>query len=208
MNIKPIFSKHTAGIALIASLLAACSTPSEDSTNAMTADVSETVTTVDGVPGGVVTRTARLEATVKAIDYDARRVTLVDDNGTQKTVDIGPDAVNFNQVEKGDRVEIAYVEEMAVYLRGAGAAPEDGLSGAAGRAPEGEKPRGFAAGSVEMTAVVTAVDLAEHTATLQFPDGSSHILPVRDDVELSTDHVGREVVVQSTEAVAVSVEKP
>jgi len=50
--------------------------------------------------------------------------------------------------------------------------------------------------------------LWHHTATLQLPDGSSKTFKVRPDVELTKDNVGTEVVIRTTEAVAISVEKP
>lgn len=69
------------------------------------------------MPGGVTTRTARITATVTAIDYEKRSVTLQDGKGGHKTLAVGPEVINFNQVEKGDRVKLVYVEEMIVYLQ-------------------------------------------------------------------------------------------
>lgn len=58
-----------------------------------------------------------------------------------------------------------------------------------------------------MTAKVTAIDLANHAATLTFPNGESRTVPVRPDVELREDQVGREVVIQKTAAIAIAVDK-
>jgi hypothetical protein len=59
----------------------------------------------------------------------------------------------------------------------------------------------------QQTATVTAIDLAQHTATLQFPDGTSKTIAVRPDVDLSKRKVGEQVVIRTTAAVAVSVQK-
>ena len=45
-------------------------------------------------------------------------------------------------------------------------------------------------------------------ATLLFPDGTSHTFKVRPDVDMTKQSVGDEVVIRTTEAVAISVEKP
>jgi hypothetical protein len=43
---------------------------------------------------------------------------------------------------------------------------------------------------------------------LRFPDGSTEILPVRDDIDLDQRRVGEQVVFRVTEMIAISVEKP
>ncbi|WP_111494114.1 hypothetical protein [Marinobacter bohaiensis] len=196
-----------ATVACTAILLAACAGTPDEPPKPMTADVEESVVTEPGVPGGIQRRTARISATVKAIDYSERSVTLVDDNGGEKTITIGPEAVNFNQVEKGDQVNVEYAEETVVFLRELGEMANDGAAGLATRAEEGGTPAGFAGATTEITALVTGVDLANHTATLMFPDGTEAEVPVRPDVALSDDQVGREVVIRTTAAVALSVEK-
>jgi hypothetical protein len=62
--------------------------------------------------------------------------------------------------------------------------------------------------TTQFTTKVTAVDLKHHTATLQLPDGTSKTFNVRPDVELTKETVGVDVVIRTTQAVAISVEKP
>lgn len=160
---------------------------------------------IEGVPGGVERHVAYLKATVKKINYETRVVKLTDDEGNTRAFKVGPDAINFDQVKQGDRVEIAYAQELLVYLKEKDAPSNDGASGMVERAPEGEKPQAVAVKTAEMTAVVTAVDLDKHTATLKFPEGESRVVQVRPDVEVREDHVGREVVFRTTMATAISV---
>ncbi len=75
-------------------------------------------------------------------------------------------------------------------------------------APKGAKPGVVMADTAELTTRVKSVDLKEHKATLEFPDGSTKTVAVRPNVKLSATDVGREVVIQVTQAVAVRVEKP
>jgi hypothetical protein len=64
------------------------------------------------------------------------------------------------------------------------------------------------ANTKQVTATVTAIDLGHHTATLQFPDGSTHKIAVRHDIDLSKRRVGEKVVIRTTDAIALKVEKP
>lgn len=64
-------------------------------------------------PAGTITTTVDAMATVEDIDYAARTVTL---KGALKTMTVKVDeaAVNFDQVKKGDTVNITVIETMAV----------------------------------------------------------------------------------------------
>ena len=203
---KSIYSTwlSIAGLAFAAVLMTACATDSNDQ---LSAKASESSVHAEGVAGGVETRVLRITAKVKSIDYKTRKVTLEDDKGNKKTLTIGPDAVNFDQVKKGDQVNIEYMEQLVVFLKEKGAPNTDGVAMLAGRAPEGDKPAVVMGGTVEMTAVVKELDLDNHTATLQFPTGDLQVLPVRSDVVLKKDMIGSEVVFQATTAVALTVEK-
>ena len=88
------------------------------------------------------------------------------------------------------------------------APPSDGGATLVALAPQGAKPGGMMANTVQVTAKVTAIDLQHHRATLQLPDGTTHTVAVRPDVDLTQRKVGEEVVIRCTEALALSVEKP
>jgi hypothetical protein len=90
----------------------------------------------------------------------------------------------------------------------AGEPAPQGDAGLVALAPQGAKPGGLMANTVQITAKVKAIDLKAHKATLEFPDGSSKTFAVRKDVDLTKGKVGDEVVIRATEALAVSVSKP
>ena len=159
-----------------------------------------------GVPGGVSTNTAKMTALVTAIDYKKRTVTLKNDQGEKRTLKVGPNATNFNQVKTGDHVTVEVAEELAVYMRDKNAPNNDGAAGMIAQAAPGEKPAVLFADTVEVTAVVKALDFNKHTATLQFPDGSTKTVAVREDVVLDKKQIGRQVVFRMTSATAVTVE--
>jgi len=162
----------------------------------------------EGVPGGVVVETHKMTATVTGIDAANRKVTLVTPEGKKDTVTCGPEVVNFDQIHVGDQLKVVVTEQLAVYMAQAGATPSDGAAAVVALAPKGAKPGGIMANTVQVTAKVTAIDLKHHKATLQLPDGTSKTFPVRKDVDLTQRQVGEEVVIRTTEAVAISVEKP
>ena len=172
-------------------------------------------------------KTVEISARVTAIDHANRRVMLLGPNGEKKTVTVGPEAVNFDQVRVGDLVNIRATEELVVGLIPERAAvPEgkavqslgyidteavdpmpDGAAGIVALAAKGAQPGGLVAGTMRTTATVVAIDHAMRTAKLEFKDGSTQTFPVRADIDLSRHKVGERVFFQLTEMIAISVEK-
>ena len=161
-----------------------------------------------GVPGGVRVDTCKETATVTAIDKTSRKVTLVTPDGAKSTVTCGPEVANFAQIEIGDQVKATVTEQLVVFVRNPGETANDGAASVVALAPIGDKPGGVMANTEEITAKVTAIDVKHRKATLLFPDGTSHTFKVRKDVDMTKHKVGDEVVIRTTEAIAVSVEKP
>lgn len=203
------YYKSLTGVVLLASMAMIYSgcAENEDSEMAPTAEATTAVLFAEGIPGGVVIDTLTLDAEVTAIDHEARTATLLLPGGEKLPVSVGPEAVNFDQVQKGDRVKAAVSETLAVYVGDENAAAGDGTATVAMRAAKGEQPGGMAAETSRVTATVTAVDLEAHTATLQFPDGSTETVDVRPDVELTEQSIGTKVVFEITSVIALSVEK-
>jgi len=163
---------------------------------------------VEGVPGGTAVATYELTASVAAIDQASRKVTLVDAAGIKKTVKAGPEVINFDQIRVGDQLKITATEELAVSVAGAGETPSDGGAQLVALAPKGAKPGAIMAETTRVTAKVTAIDADHRKATLQFEDGTTRIVAVRPDVDLSKRKVGDTVVIRLTEALAIEVAKP
>jgi translation elongation factor P/translation initiation factor 5A len=161
-----------------------------------------------GVPGGVIVETYKVTATVAAIDAVSRQVTLTMADGAKTTVKAGPEVVNFDQIQVGDQVKATVAEQLVVFVRKNGEPANDGEAAAVALAPVGAKPGVVMANTVEVTAKVEAIDLGRRKATLRFPDGRSQTFKVRPDVDMTKAKLGDEVVIRTTEAVAISVEKP
>jgi len=168
---------------------------------------SATIVT-EGVPGGITVDTVTMTAKVTAIDYDKRTVTLLGSDGSESKIDVGPQAINFDQVKVGDLVKVKATEETVVFLGGQDSAASDGAAAMTAQAAKGTQPGGMVVGTMQVTGTVKELDPTHQMATLQFEDGSTKIFPVRDDIDLSHYRVGQKVVFQVTHMVAISVEKP
>jgi len=161
-----------------------------------------------GEPGGIVVDTHKITATVNAIDAASRKITLVTPDGTKTTFKAGPEVVDFNQIQVGDQVKAMVAEQLVVFVRKSGEPASDGAAGLVALAPVGAKPGVLMANTEEVTAKVEAIDLQRRKATLRFPDGKSKTFKVRKDVDLTKAKLGDDVVFQTTEALAITVEKP
>jgi len=166
------------------------------------------VATQPGVPGGVIINTYQITATVKAINAEDRKVTLTDADGKDAVIKCGPEVVNFPQIQVGDQVKATVTEQLVVAMATDAGTQGNAAATAVALAPVGAKPGGMVAQTVQVTATVAAIDLKHHRATLEFPDGSKKTFAVRPDVDLTQRAVGEKVVIQATESVAISVQKP
>jgi hypothetical protein len=181
-------------------LFTACTTLTTEQTT--TADVRA------GVPGGKVSQTTELKATVTAIDAAKRKVTLVSNHGEKFTVVAGPEVVNFPQIRVGDRLTVSYTEAFVVRMAKPGEKIVEDATADVSLAAEGAKPGLKITTKGSIVATVTKIDPKSRKATLRFSDGSSETIKVRDDIDLSRHEVGEKVVIQTTESRAIKMEKP
>ena len=196
-------TKMTLLAAMIAGIVGCSTKPDEP----LDAKVNTEVTQVKGTPGGIVTQTQVLTASVVEIDRDKREFVLQDEAGHRRHVIAPPEMVNFPQLAVGDTVKATLMVETVAYLHDADTAKTDSETFLAAAADEGEKPGMLVSGRTQVTALVTAIDILARTASLQFEDGSTRVVPARDDVVLTHDLIGKQVVIIMTTAVAAEVIK-
>lgn len=189
-------------LSLAAALLVGCQSNDDE----LSTEYDRTEAYTEGVPGGAVIETDELQARVTAIDPAKRTFTLEDSDGNTRTFHAPPEMHNFEQLKVGDRVRAVVALERIVYLRQPGEAPTDGAAGVVAAAPLGSKPGMLVADTIEVTALVKAMDTKLRTATLQLPDGTERTVKVRPDVDMKTEYLGRQVMLRMTSAFAISVE--
>ena len=197
-------------LSLVPAAALVCTSCSTDSSGegGTSATVTREGSTQAGVPGGVVIDTYKITGKITEVDHAKRTYTLLTPDGRKTPYKAGPEVANFDQVRVGDQVKATVTESLVVRVREKGEPRSDGETGLVALAPKGEKPGVLMADTVEVTTRVKSVDVNSHKATLEYPDGTIRTVSVRPDVKLSPEDVGREVVIRSTEAVALSVEKP
>jgi uncharacterized protein YraI len=67
-------------------------------------------------PAGVNTVVTQLTATVDAVDYANRKVTLKGPAGNKRTIDVGEEVKNLDRVKPGDQVDIRHTEALAIEI--------------------------------------------------------------------------------------------
>ncbi|WP_236202280.1 hypothetical protein [Pseudomonas pseudonitroreducens] len=190
-------------LSLAVGVLVGCQSQKNDE---LSYQFDNTESVAKGVPGGAMTETEEVQASVSAVDLSKRTFTLTDDQGNSRTLQAPPEMRNFEQLKVGDRVRAIVTMERLVYLREPGQPAGSGVAGLLATAQPGNKPAMLAADTVEITAVVKSMDTSKRTATLQFADGSQHTVNVRPDVQMKREYLGRQLVMRVTSAVAVSVQ--
>ena len=165
---------------------------------------------VEGVAGGVMVRKVQLQVEVLSVDRENRQVVVRGPQGNEFSVKVGRDAVNFYQVQVGDRVDVMVARELLIYVPDAGedqGETPDGTAVAEASAAEGEQPAGMMVASTKITAKIKAMDIPTRKATLVFEDGSEETFDVRPDVTMENYQVGQDVVFLITDFLALQVRK-
>ncbi len=149
-------------------------------------------------------------ATVEAIDYDTREVTLKGPLGNKATFTVDKRVKRLNEVKVGDLVQADYYISVAAELRKPTAEEEKNpivLLDAAGKAPPGSSP---AAGGLRRFKVVTTIeglDRPTRTITVKGPRGNYLTARVENPSRLTEMRIGENIVVTYTEALAISLQK-
>ena len=167
------------------------------------------VSTTINAQGVKVGAAVKVTAEVVAIDRVDRTVALLGPRGNVVEVEVGHEARNFDQIEVGDRVKVAYYESVAIFIGKKGQKPKASAGLVAARSEKGDKPAGVVVEVVDVTATVQAIDRKTRKVSLKRPDGKLVTHKVDESVKaFDTLKVGDSIHARITEAIAISVEKP
>jgi hypothetical protein len=161
-------------------------------------------------PGVTLSQTAHLQATVEDIDYARREVTLKGPEGNSVRLAVGDSVKNFPQMKKGDHVNIAYYESVALAVAkpGEDLQPTSRTDALATRKP-GQRPGGAAVSTVETTATIEDIDRENREVTLKGMDGNTVKVKVDPSVgNLQRIKEGDTIKATITQALAISVDDP
>jgi hypothetical protein len=157
----------------------------------------------------VVVDVVAVEATVEAIDYDKRVITLKGPEGNVRAFKVRKNIKNFDQIKVGDKIKSEYVESFAVFIRKSDKPASADEAREVMVAPKGQKPEAAAVDTVEVTAKVEAIDYKNRTVSLKGPEGNTRTFTVDKRVKgFKKIKKGDDVTLRHTEAFVVSVVKP
>ena len=162
-----------------------------------------------GPSGAGIGQAVEIQATVTEVDKVKRTVTVKGPRGKTKTLTVGKEARNFDQVKVGDTITLTYIEALTVKLEKAeGATPGKTVTEEIKRAAPGEKPGGEMTSQTTVVGTVTLIDEKTQMVTVRGPEGNELDLKVKDPAKLKNVKVGDLVKATYTEALAISVSTP
>ena len=188
-------------IVALFSMTAFAATPNEEAASASEDVVMEK-------PSLFASQSRTVSAVVEAIDHETRVVTVRKPDGEEITFTASEEARNLPQVQVGDVLVAEYVESLSIQV-----VADDGMGtdaakmAAVGRAEEGAMPGVAAMDSSVVVAKVVEINLDANTFKLAGPDGVVEEFVARNPDNLRRADVGDLVVITTTEAIAVTVER-
>ncbi|MCU0560816.1 MAG: hypothetical protein MUD16_11585 [Desulfobacterales bacterium] len=161
-----------------------------------------------GKPGVVVTDVLEVRAVVEAIDPAKRLLKLKGSQGRSFSLKADASIKNLQNIKRGDRVRVDLIESIAVSVRRSDQPPNAAEARLVSVAPKGAKPAILLAETVQMAAVVEAVDLKAHALAIRERSGARKTVAVdRSFKKLGEIRKGEDVILRMTEALAIRIEK-
>ena len=162
-----------------------------------------------GKPEGLLTEVVAIVATVEAIDYQKRTLSLKGSDGKIFTLKVGQGLNNFDQIKQGDQLKAEYLEALGVYIRKPDWPPAVVEAGNIAVTPKGGPPAVVVVDTIQLPGTVEAINHANRTVTLKGPEGNTKTFVVHQNAKrFEKLKKGDEIVLVITEAVAISVQKP
>jgi hypothetical protein len=161
-----------------------------------------------GEPGAVVADAVEEVVTVRAVNQQARTVTLQGPEGNVVTMKVPPEAQNLDQVYAGAKFLVRYLQSIAVFISPTGGAPSADEGSAMQLAEKGATPGGVIVTVKQVKARVDAINYDNRTVVLTGPEGNKVKLVVDERVQrLDEVKEGDIVVVRYTEALGMKMIK-
>jgi len=155
----------------------------------------------------VTSQLTTVQATVQGVYPDKRSLTLVGEDGQQRTIFVGPD-VKLEKLHVGDKVKVSLYRGLAAQIaKGDQKVTDPAAATFAYKNPAGQ-PGGGAGASMTVKVTILGVDPGTNTVAFQQADGSQHVIAVKSpnmQKFIRTLKAGDVVDVTYTESVAVNV---
>jgi hypothetical protein len=181
-------------LALIGSLLAACSSEPE------TTPTPKSRGEVAGI---------KISATVESVDVGGRKITLKGPSGEPEIYTVGEEVKRLAEIKVGDTITLDYKVAAVAELRQPTEEEKKTpllLAQGSERAPASQPPGGAFARAVRAVAFVEAVDSKQMNFTIRGPKGGMIKIPVSDPAKLDQVKIWQAVVVTFIETALITVE--
>ena len=149
------------------------------------------------------------EGTVTKIDKKTRTIFFQNNEGESKFI-AGPEIKNFDQIKKGDRLNVNYELAVAIELI---KTKSDGIRSKVETSSEatskaGEKPARIITNTTTIIADIVAVDRPKKLVSVKGPSGKITVVTVKNPQLLADANVGEQVKVIYFDAMAASITAP
>ena len=149
------------------------------------------------------------EGSVVKVDKKTRTITFKNQEGESKFV-AGPEITNFDQIKKGDRVNVTYELAVAIELI---KTKSDGVrskveTNTVTKSKINEKPSETITNKTTIIADIVAVDRDKKLVSVKGPSGKITTVNVKNPALLADVNVGEQVKVTYSDAMAASITTP
>jgi hypothetical protein len=149
------------------------------------------------------------EGKVTKVDKKTRTIFFKNNEGESKFV-AGPEIKNFDQIKKGDLLEVTYELGVAIELI---KSKSDGIRSKVETTSEssaklGEKPMRTITNTTTIIADIVAVDRDKNMVSVKGPSGSITLVKVNNPALMSDITVGEQVKVVYSDAMAAKITTP
>jgi hypothetical protein len=142
--------------------------------------------------------------TVEAIDRKNRKLTVRSPDGESTTITVPPETKGFDNLKKGDKIDVDFYRSVAIAVLPAGATPtRTQQEQSQARAQGGTHGR-----QITSSGKVTSVNTQDNTVQVRGPDGKNQKISVEDPAlrrQLQDVKPGDVVQITYTEAVAAEI---
>ena len=147
-----------------------------------------------------------VSATVEAIDYERRTITLKGPGDKTVTLKASKKVKYLDEIKKGDLVSAEYLDTVAVIVRKPDGKSRPGYLKEVTVAPRGKSSDGLPVDTVELLGAVEAIDHDNRTVTFKGTDGMTQTYKVDERVTRFKYIVkGDRIYIKATEPLAVRI---
>jgi hypothetical protein len=149
--------------------------------------------------------TASATVTIVAIDSTSRAITVKAEDGTEDTLQAGPDVKSFDKLQVGDKVNIKYYESLVIQLRKPGEASNPAGDVVSQATPTTGKIGTTLTRQQTTTVSVISVDPTVPSITVKTADGHTITRKVQDPKNLQGVNPGDKIDLTYTQAALIDV---